>query len=145
MFANVYEKIVKNGCRNFYTSEEEMQEARDLYLLQIQRGYRMKEGICEGRVVFDYGDDGRPYISCEHYDAKTNENHLNDRSIADGSYDVGYMEAVFWGDEQEVAQIEESSLSIGYGPLADCTTVANCSQQKAYCPFPHRDEKQNLV
>lgn len=37
------------------------------------------------------------------------------------------MEAVFWGDEQEVAQIEESALSLGYGPLAGCTTVANCS------------------
>ncbi|KAK7015645.1 hypothetical protein R3P38DRAFT_3321572 [Favolaschia claudopus] len=36
-------------------------------------------------------------------------------------------------------------LSFGYGPLADCSTVANCSQQKAYCPFPHRDETQNLT
>lgn len=62
--------IQKLGCSgplfevtgNFSETEEEMQEARDLYLFQTQRGYRMKEGICEGRVVFDYGDNGRPYI-----------------------------------------------------------------------------------
>lgn len=62
--------IQKLGCSrplfeatgNISDTEAEMQEARELYLSQTQRGYRMKEGICEGRVVFDYTDDGRPYI-----------------------------------------------------------------------------------
>lgn len=62
--------VQKLGCsrplfevtNNISDTEAEMQEARELYLSQIQRGYRMKEGICEGRVVFDYGNDGRPYI-----------------------------------------------------------------------------------
>ncbi|KAF8179521.1 hypothetical protein K438DRAFT_1908313 [Mycena galopus ATCC 62051] len=121
--------IQKLGCSkplfeatgNFSNTEAELQEARELYLLQSQRGYRMKEGICEGRVVFDYGDDG------------------------DGSYHVEYMEAIFCGDEQEAALIEESAFNLGYGPLTDCSTVANCSQQKAYCPFPHRNNENNLV
>ncbi|KAF8171212.1 hypothetical protein K438DRAFT_1613266 [Mycena galopus ATCC 62051] len=43
------------------------------------------------------------------------------------------MEAIFCGDEQEAALIEESAFNLGYGPLTDCSTVANCSQQKAYC------------
>ncbi|KAJ7020865.1 hypothetical protein C8F04DRAFT_1403338 [Mycena alexandri] len=145
--------IQKLGCSrplfeatgNFSATEEEMKDARDLYLFQTQRGYRMKEGICEGRVVFDYGDNGRPYISCEHYNPKTNKDHLHDGSIGDGSYHVEYMEAIFCGDEQEALQIEEAAFNLGYGPLTTCTTIANFSQQKAYCPFPHRDNNNNLV
>ncbi|KAJ7877230.1 hypothetical protein B0H14DRAFT_3130239 [Mycena olivaceomarginata] len=50
-------------------------------------------------------------------------------------------------DEQEAAQIEESAVNLGYGPLTDCSEsiIVNCSQQKAYCPSPHRDNKNNLV
>ncbi|KAJ6528652.1 hypothetical protein DFH09DRAFT_1413445 [Mycena vulgaris] len=127
--------LQKLGCSrplaevtNLSTTEEEQREARDLYLFQTQRGYRMKEGLCEGRIVFDYGDNGHPYIS-----------------IDDGSYHLGYIEAVISGDESEAAKIEDAVLSFGYGPLADCSTVSNCSQQKAYCPFPHRDETKNLI
>ncbi|KAJ6506213.1 hypothetical protein C8R47DRAFT_1241345 [Mycena vitilis] len=145
--------IQKLGCSrplfeataNFSDTEEEMKDARDLYLFQTQRGYRMKAGLCEGRVVFDYGDNGRPYISCEHYNAKINKDHFHDHSIGDGSYHVEYIEAVFCGDEQEAAQIEDFAFNFGYGPLADCSTITNCSQQKAYCPFPHRDEQHNLI
>jgi hypothetical protein len=43
------------------------------------------------------------------------------------------MEALFSGDEQEAAKSEEAALNLGYGPLANCSTVSNCSQQKAYC------------
>ncbi|KAJ6580121.1 hypothetical protein DFH09DRAFT_1029996 [Mycena vulgaris] len=144
--------LQKLGCSrplaevtNLSTTEEEQREARDLYLFQTQRGYRMKEGLCEGRIVFDYGDNGHPYISCEHYNARTNKDHLNDHSIDDGSYHLGYIEAIISGDESEAAKIEDAVLSFGYGPLADCSTVLNCSQQKAYCPFPHRDETKNLI
>jgi hypothetical protein len=31
-------------------------------LRQIQHGYRMREGICEGRLVFGYDNEDRPYI-----------------------------------------------------------------------------------
>ncbi|KAJ6484352.1 hypothetical protein C8R47DRAFT_1072982 [Mycena vitilis] len=145
--------IQKLGCSrplfeataNFSDTEEELKDARDLYLFQTQRGYRMKDGLCEGRVVFDYGDDGRPYISCEHYNSNINKDHFHDHSIGDGSYHVEYIEAVFCGDQQEAAQIEDFAFNFGYGPLADCSTITNCSQQKAYCPFPHRDEQHNLI
>ncbi|KAK6991924.1 hypothetical protein R3P38DRAFT_2571883 [Favolaschia claudopus] len=126
-------------------TEEEEREAKELYTYQVQRGYRAREGLCEGRIVFDYDDNERPYISCEHYNPRTNKDHFHDHSINDGSYHLEYLEAIISGDEREAAQIEEAVLSFGYGPLADCSTVANCSQQKAYCPFPHRDETQNLT
>ncbi|KAK7031741.1 hypothetical protein R3P38DRAFT_2521802 [Favolaschia claudopus] len=133
-------------------SEEEEWEAKELYTYQVQRGYRAKEGLCEGRIVFDYDDNERPYVSCEHYNPKTNKDHFHsDRPIGlksgvnDGSYHLEYLEAIISGDEREAAQIEEAVLSLGYGPLADCSTVTNCSQQKAYCPFPHRDEVKNLT
>jgi hypothetical protein len=43
-------------------SEEEERNARELYLSQVQRGYRMAEGICEGRIVFDYDDNDLAYV-----------------------------------------------------------------------------------
>jgi hypothetical protein len=70
--------------------------------------------------------------SCKLYNPKTNKDRLH-ASIGDGSYLVEYIEAIFFDDEQEAAQIEESAFNLGYGPLTDCSTVANCSQQKAYC------------
>jgi hypothetical protein len=35
------------------------------------------------------------------------------------------MEAIFCGDEQEAARIEESAFSLNYGPLTECSTVTN--------------------
>ncbi|KAJ7031452.1 hypothetical protein C8F04DRAFT_924530, partial [Mycena alexandri] len=158
--------IQKLGCTrpllevtNLSATEEEARETREIYLHQVQRGYRTKEGLCEGRVVFDYGDNGKPYIRylaspshepyrakiCEHYNPRTNKDHLNDHGIADGSYHLEYIEAVISGDEEEARQIEEAIFSLGYGPLADCSTVTNCSQQKTFCSFSHRDKAQNLI
>jgi hypothetical protein len=52
--------LQKLGCSrpllevtNLSATEEEAREAWELYMLQTQRGYRMKEGLCEGRIVFD--------------------------------------------------------------------------------------------
>ncbi|KAJ6546670.1 hypothetical protein DFH09DRAFT_1506327 [Mycena vulgaris] len=143
--------LQKLGCSrplaevtNLSTTEEEQREARDLYLFQTKRGYRMKEGDCLSQESSRQSFDSHFY-SCEHYNARTNKDHLNDHSIDDGSYHLGYIEAVISGDESEAAKIEDAVLSFGYGPLADCSTVSNCSQQKAYCPFPHRDETKNLI
>jgi hypothetical protein len=43
-------------------TEEETREATELYLQQVQRGYRPKEGICEGRLVFEYDNLDRAVI-----------------------------------------------------------------------------------
>ncbi|KAJ6549305.1 hypothetical protein DFH09DRAFT_1281487 [Mycena vulgaris] len=106
-------------------TEEEERYARELYLFQAQRGYRMKDGICEGRIVFDYDDNECP--------------------ISSGAYDIDYIEAVITGDEQEASRIEDSARDLGYGPRVECTTVWNFSKQKANCPIPHRDENGALI
>ncbi|KAJ6535548.1 hypothetical protein B0H19DRAFT_1271291 [Mycena capillaripes] len=127
-------------------SEEEEHAARELYLFQIQRGYRMKEGgVCEGRLVFDYDDHGHPYVSCQHYKHPTSKDHFRDLTIGSGAYDVDYIEAVITEDEEEPARIEEAARDLGYGPLVDCTTVSNFSSQKANCPVPHRDQNGALI
>ncbi|KAK7015317.1 hypothetical protein R3P38DRAFT_2637341 [Favolaschia claudopus] len=122
------------------TSEDEERETREIYLHQIQRGYRPKEGICEGRLVFGRSDDDeeRPFICCEHYIPGSSKDHFYDSSIGSGSYDVDYIEAVITGDLEEATMIEEEARDSGYGPLIECTTVANFSSQKAYCP--HREK-----
>ncbi|KAJ7259441.1 hypothetical protein C8J57DRAFT_951375, partial [Mycena rebaudengoi] len=113
------------------------------------------EPICEGRIVFDYNRADQPYIryisnvshlrsgstfpSCEYYDRNTNQARFHDFNITNGSYDIDYLEAVFCGDQQETAQIEEDAYACGYGPLVDCTSVSNFSTQKAFCPISHRN------
>jgi hypothetical protein len=73
-------------------------------------------------------------ISCEHYNHRTNKNHLNDPTINNGSYDLAYIEAVLCEDQEEVDRIEQAALDLGFGPLLGvCTTVSNASSQKAFC------------
>jgi hypothetical protein len=61
--------IQKLGCSRplseetfLLASDEEERQTRDLYLHQVQRGYRMPSGICEGRLVFGYDNNDCPYI-----------------------------------------------------------------------------------
>ncbi|KAJ7624173.1 hypothetical protein B0H17DRAFT_1151339 [Mycena rosella] len=81
--------LQKLGCTrplaqvmNLSTTEEEAREARDIYLFQTQRGYRMQEGLCEGHVVFDYGDDGCPYISLNFLMVENSSNSMCDSGPA---------------------------------------------------------------
>ncbi|KAJ6578477.1 hypothetical protein B0H19DRAFT_1020702 [Mycena capillaripes] len=126
--------------------EQQQQEENDVYLFQAQRGYNRPDDLCEGRIFFAYDDYGKPYVSCEHYDRTTNKDHFIDRTINSGMYDLEYLEAVLCEDTDEIERIEDAAFSLGYGPLlGTCNTIANCSSQKAYCPFDHRDQEGNLV
>ncbi|KAJ7467757.1 hypothetical protein B0H11DRAFT_1732694 [Mycena galericulata] len=144
--------VQKLGCSRPLTeetfllaSEEEERQARDLYLLQTQRGYRRPDGICEGRLVFGYDSADRPYVCCEHYIPTSNKDHFYDLTIGNGPYYVDYIEAVITGDEEEATRIEEDACDSGYGPLIECCTVSNFSTQKANCPVSHRDGGGALV
>ncbi|KAJ7508004.1 hypothetical protein B0H11DRAFT_2218004 [Mycena galericulata] len=144
--------VNKLGCSRPLTeetfllvSEQEEREARELYLFQIQRGYRRPEGICEGNLVFGYDDDERPYICCEHYIPSSSKDHFHDFTIGSGSYYVDYIEAVITGDEEESTRMEEEAGDSGYGPLVECTTCSNNSSQKANCPVPHRKPNGALI
>lgn len=53
--------------------------------------------------------------------------------MGDGSYDLEYLEAVLCEDFEEIDRIEAAAEALGYGPLVQCTTVTNCSSQRAFC------------
>ncbi|KAJ7117533.1 hypothetical protein C8R44DRAFT_626720 [Mycena epipterygia] len=106
-------------------TEQGLQDERDLYLFQTQRGYVPPEELCEGRVLFD---------------------HLYDTTINNGTYDLEYIEAVLCEDDEEVERIEEAAFGLGYGPrIATCNTVTNFSSQKTFCPFDHWDSEGGVV
>ncbi|KAJ7201931.1 hypothetical protein C8J57DRAFT_1102564 [Mycena rebaudengoi] len=124
----------KHGCCRplleptaFTTYEEQLRQTRDEYLYQAQRGYHAPEAKCEGRL--------------------TSRDHFFDAfvGVSTGAYDVEYIEAVLCQDEDEITRIEAAAASLGYGPNVVCTTVANASAQRAFCPFDHRTEDNQLL
>ncbi|KAJ6474456.1 hypothetical protein C8R47DRAFT_709767 [Mycena vitilis] len=144
--------IQKLGCSRplsektfLLSSEEEERQTRELYLHQIQRGYRMRNGICEGRIVFGNDDSEQPFVCCEHYIPGKSQDHFYDSTIASGAYDVPYIEAVVTGDLEEAARIEDEAGDEGYGPAVECSTVSNFSAQRVFCPVPHRETNGGLV
>ncbi|KAJ6467409.1 hypothetical protein C8R45DRAFT_938748 [Mycena sanguinolenta] len=149
--------IQKLGCSRplseqtfFLASEEEERQTREIYLQQVQRGYRMPGGICEGRLVFSYSETDAeeppvPYVCCEHYVPGKSKDHFHDWTVGGGAYDIAYIEAVITGDLEESARIEDEAGDKGYGPAVECTTVSNFSSQRAFCPVPHRNAAGLLV
>ncbi|KAJ6578506.1 hypothetical protein B0H19DRAFT_1062987 [Mycena capillaripes] len=117
------------------TSEEENREAKQIYMHQIQRGYRPPDGTCEGRLLFEYDSHDNPVVLCEHYSKSSNRNHFYDNSVGNstGTYNLDYVEAVLCEDEEEISRIEQAAFDLGYGPLVECKTVTNASSQKAFC------------
>ncbi|KAJ7169084.1 hypothetical protein C8R43DRAFT_1120974 [Mycena crocata] len=107
---------------------------------QIQRGYEAEN--CKGRIFLDYNSKGKPVVTCEFYSIDDRQ-HL--RKYVDESYDLEYMEAFFHEDQEELDRIEEAASLCGYGPLADCTHVANFSLQRFHCPRDHRDLKNQQL
>ncbi|KAJ6600477.1 hypothetical protein DFH09DRAFT_1070271 [Mycena vulgaris] len=128
---------------------------------QNRRGYSPSEETCDGRLQleYDYHTD-RPSIrqvhrlymlgylmfppSCEHYSSESKD-HLVFTAIADGSYDMGYLDALFSNDTDEIKLIEDAAFTLGFGPLVECSTVCNVSVQKTLCPFDHRDAQDILI
>ncbi|KAJ7657652.1 hypothetical protein DFH06DRAFT_1472990 [Mycena polygramma] len=108
-------------------------------LEHYRRGYPKPE-TCEGRIVFKSGI--KPFLMCEHY-TQQSKDHWADFSIADGSYDLEYLKAIFSNDLDAIKQIEETARLLDYGPLALCSFVANFSSQKLHCPTEHRDREDN--
>ncbi|KAK0472568.1 hypothetical protein EDD18DRAFT_1093925 [Armillaria luteobubalina] len=121
-----------------YQQPEDMHER----LKVLQRGYIDKVARCPGKVMFTYDDYEKPLLVCENYNPEDNRNHYI--QYLDASLDIDYIEAIFTEDRTEAQRIEESALSLGYGPLAECTTVTNVSAKRVNCPFAHRDENGHL-
>lgn len=70
-------------------------------------------------------------FSCEHYDELNAWDHYV--QYLDDAYDLDYLDAFFNEDAKEIDWIEDAAHALGYGPLVQCTTVANVSFQRIYC------------
>ena len=73
---------------------------------------------------------------CEHYNVQPEgtQDHLCSYKVSTGLYDIEYLEALFDGDEEEIAQIEKSAHDEDrFGPLAACSTIWNHSSLKVHC------------
>jgi hypothetical protein len=71
--------------------------------------------------------------SCEYYHSQHNRLHFVDYFPNEGSVDIDYLEALFDGDPTLASDWEHTAQSLGYGPLAECTTVSNFSSQRIVC------------
>ncbi|KAF8058596.1 hypothetical protein FPV67DRAFT_1428067 [Lyophyllum atratum] len=110
--------------------EEQERKQRLAHEKYISRGYSGGKATCDGRLIFEYSFQGRPLININ----------------TTGCYDINYIEAILNNDLEEASRIEESALgNMERGPLATCSTVTNCSQQKLFCPNVHRDENDQLI
>ncbi|KAJ6564612.1 hypothetical protein B0H19DRAFT_941881 [Mycena capillaripes] len=119
------------GCRRppqqkTSRTEEELQQFQQSQesAQHFRRGHRPPD-TCDGRIIF-------------------HENHKEGESSLvylrqDAGYDLDYIAAVFTGDTEEEAQIEEAAKEKDIGPLTFCKTVTNYSAQKLNCPVEHRE------
>ncbi|KAK7026224.1 hypothetical protein R3P38DRAFT_2948380 [Favolaschia claudopus] len=122
--------------------EKENKDFWDAHLKSLQRGYVHTQATCSGRVSLDYNSNGQALVRCEFY-SSTNRLHLC--RFIDESYDLEYVEAFFYEDDDELERIERSAYALGYGPLVPCRTVVNFSTQRLHCPHDHRDEEGRLI
>ncbi|KAG6917541.1 hypothetical protein DXG01_002177 [Tephrocybe rancida] len=138
------------GCTALQHEKTLLTESEQLHQRESEkRHFKMSRGylslsqtkMCEGRLLLQYSDEEQPYILCEHYERSSRDHYIQ---YLDGSYDVDYLEAYFNEDNEEMDRIEEGALGLGYGPLADCTNIANSSSQRTHCPVEHRDSDGNL-
>ncbi|KAJ7257624.1 hypothetical protein C8J57DRAFT_1074290 [Mycena rebaudengoi] len=143
--------LMKQGCSappheaTDYFGEE--LEQRQAWLLQLQRNRRghSPKTSCDGRLLFQYDNQGKAFIRCEHYHRKRNIDHLIDWDAGRGLYDINYLEALFLGDPDTIADFGEDGLALSdKGPFAVCSTVANFSSIKVNSN-EHRNEDGDLV
>lgn len=72
---------------------------------------------------------------CEHFSTKLGgtRDHLFSYNISNGLYDLEYLTALFRNDEDAIEEFELTAQTDGFGPLAECSTVANFSTIKVNC------------
>ncbi|KAJ6627739.1 hypothetical protein B0H10DRAFT_1779179, partial [Mycena sp. CBHHK59/15] len=114
-----------------------------------RRGYVPTEETCQGHLELCYVNDSRPYIKCKHYSKQNNKDHYINNTISDGSYDINYLEALFYNNEDEIDLIEEAAHGLGFGPQTGCTTVSflllSKSSYSLHIAFDHWDPDGTLT
>ncbi|KAJ7210349.1 hypothetical protein GGX14DRAFT_363314, partial [Mycena pura] len=136
-------ELQKQGCSappheaTHYSGEElEERELRMTQLEDARRGHAARP-TCNGRLLFRYNSQGRPFV--------VNIDHFIDYNAGGGLYHTEYLEALFLNDREAIAEFEEEGFLLSNtGPHASCPTVANISSIKVNCVREHRDVSGNL-
>ncbi|KAF8513687.1 hypothetical protein JB92DRAFT_3096430 [Gautieria morchelliformis] len=121
----------------------ELKSHHDL-LTRARRGLPLKEGMCEGSLLFDVDSKGDAFVSCEHYNTTSNRMHFLDYAPSKGTMDLDYIDAILDNDIHEIAWIERAATDRGYGAQVQSSTVANFSSQRIVCPCDHWQEDGKL-
>ncbi|KAG6836008.1 hypothetical protein H0H93_012315 [Arthromyces matolae] len=140
------------GCRAVEHEETILPQSEQIFyddiqaqIRKAQRGYKPDVDRCRGRISINYGvnevGQEKMYLKCEHYRKESRDHYIQ---YLDDSYDFDYLEAHFNEDTDELDRIEQAAHVLGFGPLAECSTVANFSSQKICCPCDHRLSNGNL-
>lgn len=70
---------------------------------------------------------------CEHYHFEKNRDHFIDHRPGNGLLDTDYLEALFLGDHDAMAEYENAAVDNGIGPQVSCVMVQNFSSVKVNC------------
>ncbi|KII83539.1 hypothetical protein PLICRDRAFT_32876 [Plicaturopsis crispa FD-325 SS-3] len=91
----------------YYGEEAENREAWLQQQENARRGHDPKP-TCQGRILFDYDKHGKAFVR--------SADHLVNYDAGSGLYDIDYLEALFFGDQEETERIEAS---VGLRPGED--------------------------
>ncbi|KIK75466.1 hypothetical protein PAXRUDRAFT_36981 [Paxillus rubicundulus Ve08.2h10] len=81
-------------------------------------------------------------LHCEFYDEKGIRDHLVHYGPESGEYDIGYLQALFNEDMDEINAIELEARQCGFDPAAPCPTIMNHTSVRVTCPRDHCDENR---
>ncbi|KZP11654.1 hypothetical protein FIBSPDRAFT_913544 [Athelia psychrophila] len=113
---------------------------------KIRRGHH-PEVTCSGRILLEHDYTGQAFIRCEHFSTKLGgtRDHLFSYNISNGLYDLDYLKALFSDDDDAIEEFELAAQTDGFGPLVECSTIANFSTIKVNCPCEHRNNDGELL
>ncbi|KAG9033587.1 hypothetical protein FRB95_014665 [Tulasnella sp. JGI-2019a] len=130
------------GCLHRHSIETEFtpeeREAKTLAqarVLEIRRGQKIDEGLCEGRLKLMEDAFGGYYIQCEHYPPESVRDHRISGSLQES--DTNHLIAPFDNDQEALDAIEEKARSCGYGGLTACPYTTNSTSKRVICPYTH--------
>ncbi|KAJ3740786.1 hypothetical protein DFH05DRAFT_1404766 [Lentinula detonsa] len=135
--------LIRVGCTSRTATELEVNGDEDLGPAleheadrqEMRRGFPDAANRCTGNIIFGFSSEDTPFI----------RGHFFDGSIGNGRYHVGYLQAVFEGDTEEIVRLETEAKLNGYGPLAACQTAVNRSSQRITCGALHRDQQTGCL
>ncbi|KAI0041139.1 hypothetical protein FA95DRAFT_1473123, partial [Auriscalpium vulgare] len=118
-------------------NSQDLEEARK----GRRRGFEEPVAKCQGRLIFEFDERDLPRVR-----TLVNRHHLVDYTVARGSLDVDYLEALFYNDFNVIEAVEADSEATDLATaVGGCRTVMNCSSQRVHCPRNHRRDDSGQI